>query len=134
MILPIAITLLLATFTTSDMQIHAGFYPPHNEMVVSHKVARYRLGADIRIGDRWWMESHMSLYGVQTWQPSSVVGNGIDSWQGSAWDVEGWKSESMWRMGRRFGHVSPFIEYTHRTGYTVPEGRYAALVGIMWER
>lgn len=63
--------------------------PPHNEPVIGDKVARYRLQLHPEYATTYFRVSpEINVWGVNTWQPSDVVGHGWEAWQNSDWSVE----------------------------------------------
>lgn len=65
------------------------FAPPHNEPVVGDRVARYRLYLDPEWrGEYVRFATPITIWGVNTWQPSKVVGHGSEAWSNSDWSVE----------------------------------------------
>jgi len=89
----------------------AGFFQPHGEAVVGAYVARYqgKIKPSIEF-DNFRLSSELTAWGLQTWQPSSVVGHGLDAWGNSDWTVEEWRYSALSRLEVGPDKIFVFIE------------------------
>jgi hypothetical protein len=79
-------------FAGPTLEWNATFVPPHHEPVVGDKVARYRLQVIPGYEMEYFRISlQLDAWGVQTWQPSSVVGHNWQAYENSDWSVEEWR-------------------------------------------
>jgi len=98
-----------------DAELHLAWnavtFPPHNEAVVAGKVARYRLQATPSVEFKYFKYSlQVDAWGVNTWQPSSVVGNGIQNWDQSDWSVEEWRLSTLQRVQVGSSQLHLYVE------------------------
>ena len=90
----------------------AGFFQPHGEAVVGSYVARYQGKVKPQIEfDNFRLSSELTAWGLQTWQPSSIVGHGFpEAWKGSDWGVEEWRFSALNRAEVGPDKIFVFIE------------------------
>ena len=101
-----------ATAVEYHLEWSAGFFQPHGEAVVGAYVARYqgKIKPEIEF-DNFRLSSELTAWGLQTWQPSSVVGHGVpDAWENSDWTVEEWRYSSLTRVEVGPDKIFVFIE------------------------
>ena len=136
----LTILIILLPLSAQAYEVHLGWNaamaPPHNEPVVGNKVARYRLQVKPSVEFKYFRYSlQVDAWGVNKWQPSSVVGHWPDSISGSDWSVEEWRVATTHRAEVGPYKVHAYIEYympldRHNWGGHGMERHYYTLIGI----
>ena len=115
MILSLALCgLLFMSAYASDFYLewNAGVLLPHHEAVVGDSVARYRLQATPTYEFNYGKYSlQVDAWGVQKWQPSSVVGHFPESYENSDWSVEKVRVSTKHRLKLGADKLHLFVEY-----------------------
>jgi len=115
------------------------FAPPHHEPVVGNRVARYRLYVEPEIHTKYADFSLISqTWFRQKWQPSVLVGHGIEAWKNSDWGFDDTKTSVTFRTIMspfEDKRVGLFVEYYMPLSRTTwgghgMETNYYLLVGV----